>query len=162
MIIRSLFIEEVKQASDLADLVYSKEFYESLTNYENKFLFFPFGFLGLFNSTSNSELKGYIIGHPWNGLEPVKLNTPVKLKGFPDIFYIHDVVISPDQGYRGKGYSKELMKALLDVGKSFGFSRFLGVAVNEKGKNLAEQFGFKSISEITYSGALSWKMIKVD
>lgn len=162
MIIRPLFAEEVERASELADLVYPTDFYESQEVFENKFLFFPLGFLGLFNSDKNSELRGYIIGHPWHGLEPVKLNSPIELKGPADLFYIHDVLISPYECYRGKGHSKELVKSILEIGRNSGFSKFLCVAVNERGKGLMEKFNFKPLLEIPYGGALSWKMFKED
>ena len=154
--IRNLKKSEIKLASDLADSIYPKELEESFETFENKFLFYPAGFLGYF---IDGKLIGYIVGHSWKGNDLVPLNYVIKEIKNPDGFYIHDVAISPE--YQGRGYGKELMKAIIELAIKEGFRKFLLVAVNEKSKGMIEKFGFKVSNKLEYSpGIIGYKMIK--
>jgi ribosomal protein S18 acetylase RimI-like enzyme len=157
--IRQITFQEVKTASDLADLVYPSELGESLESFQKRFSFYPPGFLGYFVSDA---LVGYITGHPWKGNDVVPLNydfaSPVKE---PDRFYIHDVAIAAE--HRGKLYSKLLFNSLLNKGRYEGFGKFMCVAVSGAGKKLAETFGFGAVAEIQYADKVKgYKMVKED
>lgn len=155
--IRKLKLAEVKLASDLADSVYPHELFESLKTFENKFIFFPDCFLGLF---INGKLEGYIVGHPWKGEELVPLNYKFGNNSEEyDCFYLHDIVVSPN--YRRKGYGAKLTKAILDIGQKKGFNKFLLVAVNDKSRKMCEKFGFRVIKKVEYApNVQGFKMIK--
>jgi len=155
IMIRQLRKKEVKTASDLGDSIYPDELGESLKSFENKFLFYPEGFLGYF---VGKKLIGYIIGHPWKGEKVVPLDYLGKFPKNPDCFYVHDVAVNPS--YRGKGYGKELVKNIIIVGKKKGFKKFMFVAVNEIVRTLCENHGFVKVADILYGhNVKSYKMM---
>jgi ribosomal protein S18 acetylase RimI-like enzyme len=83
-----------------------KEYGESFTIYENKFLTSPEGCYVY----DDNGIKGYIISHPWNVLYPPKLNT-LLIKVEINCWFIHDIVILPE--YRGKGIADEIIQKIL-------------------------------------------------
>jgi len=145
--IRALNSEEVRNASDLADLVYPGELYESLECFENKRNFYPKGFLGLF---VNGEFEGYVVCHPWNSDKEVPLNSMLNEKNRGNVFYVHDLVINESQ--RGMGYGKMLLERAVKIGIDEGYQMFMLVAVNELVKKMAEKIGFKANEGISYNG----------
>ncbi len=157
--IRQLTAQEVKSASDLADLIYPPELGESLESFQKKFSFYPPGFLGCFVADT---LVGYIVGHPWKGDGVVPLNYdfahPVEE---PDCFYIHDVAVIHE--HRGKSYSKFLFNSILEIGRDEDFRKFMCVAVSDAGKRLVETLGFRAVAEIQYADKVKgYKMVKKD
>jgi len=154
--IRSLKKEEVRKASELADLTYSPELYESLEVFERKREFFPEGFLGLF---INNQFFGYIICHPWNSDKEVKLNYLLREEDRGDWFYIRDLVI--EKSKRERGYGEKMLSYCIRLGERRGFRKFMLVAVNEADKDIAKKLEFKIDKEINYNGIKAFRMKRI-
>lgn len=65
------------------------------------------------------------------------------------LFYIHDIVINPNE--KGKGLGKSLMTSLLEVGRTAGFNKFMAIAVSEDGRRILEKFDFSVVEQIQYA-----------
>ena len=151
--IKRLKKEEIKLAIDLGNQIYPAEFHESLESFENKFSFFPDGFLGYF---VNQEMIGYCIGHPWRGEDLVPLDYRGTFPKGSDCFYLHDVAVHPD--YRRQGFGKELVDTLLEVGGGEGFEKFMLVAINDASRKMCEKIGFRVCEKVLYGENPAYRM----
>lgn len=71
--------------------------------------------------------QGYILSHPWRGAPP-KLNSLLRALPAPDVYYIHDLSVLPDQ--RGSGAASQVVLDVLEQARGDGLSRAALVAVN--------------------------------
>lgn len=67
----------------------------------------------------NGQLGGYLISHPWRGLISPPLNTLLEsLPAPPDQWYIHDLVVAPEE--RGKGHAQTGIALAEDAARKAG------------------------------------------
>lgn len=71
--------------------------------------------------------QGYVLSHPWRGAPP-KLNSLLRALPAPDVYYIHDLSVLPQQ--RGSGAASQVVRDLLEHARGEGFTRAALVAVN--------------------------------
>lgn len=73
------------------------------------------------------EPQGYILSHPWRGAPP-KLNSLLRALPVPDVYYIHDLSVLPEQ--RGSGAASQVVHDVLEQARGEGLSLAALVAVN--------------------------------
>lgn len=72
--------------------------------------------------------QGYVLSHPWRGVPP-KLNSLLRALPVPDVYYIHDLSVLPDQ--QGSGAASQVVRDLLRQARGEGLARATLVAVNQ-------------------------------
>lgn len=77
--------------------------------------------------SDQGDVLGYLLSHPWNGVEPPKLFEPLSDIGNSDSLYLHDMAVSSRS--KGQGLGRSMMAELIKVAVMKGIKRITLVAV---------------------------------
>ncbi len=94
-------------------------------------------------SSSNGELLGYLLAHPWSGTFPPKLFEPLPNIEQGEYLYLHDMAISPQS--KGKGIGRMMASKLFGVAQNKGINRVILVAV-QGSESFWSKVGFHEVN----------------
>ena len=100
-----------------------------------------------FVSLSDQDLVlGYLLAHPWSGLQPPKLFEPLPNTTVREYLYLHDMAVSSQS--KGQGVGRAMFEELVSVALGTGISKIRLVAV-QGSSSFWSLLGFKEIPGVT-------------
>lgn len=85
---------------------------------------------------------GYLLAHPWSGIEPPKLFEPLPSVETNEHLYLHDMAISPQS--KGQGVGRAIVLKLFEIAQKKGIKKISLVAV-QGSDSFWSRFGFEKV-----------------
>lgn len=85
---------------------------------------------GCFVLDTPGGLEGYLVAYPWRADAAPALNTGIEaIPADARVLYLHDLALTP--AVRGQGWSKPILRTVVDLAKADGWPTVALVAVND-------------------------------
>lgn len=137
LVIRNMKEADLEQIMLIQSECYTDVAPESRASLQNKLILSPDT---CWVGETNNNLIAYLICHPWGIGTIPSLDTQLsELPKSKEIFYIHDLSVSPKE--RGLGFAYKLVEHALSAAKAIGFNKAALVAVQDS-STFWGKFGF--------------------
>lgn len=117
---------DLDRVSEIAAIGFPDHF-EGRDCFENRLSLNP---AGCFVLETSGGLEGYLVAYPWRADAAPALNTMIDaIPSDASVLYLHDLALTP--AVRGRGWSKPILRTIVDLARADGWSTVALVAVND-------------------------------
>lgn len=122
---RPMHISDIPAVTAISDAVHG-DYTEAAAIYAERLRLYP---AGCWLLERDGKATGYLISHPWAGIQPPALNHPIQALPQPaDHYYLHDLALLPHA--RGAGAAQAAIGIVQDQARRAGLTRLALTAVN--------------------------------
>lgn len=117
---------DLDRVSEIAAIGFPDHF-EGRDCFENRLDLNP---TGCFVLETAEGLEGYLVAYPWRADAAPALNTVIEaIPEGASVLYLHDLALTP--AVRGQGWSRPILRTVVDLAKASGWPTVALVAVND-------------------------------
>lgn len=122
---RPMVTADIPAVTAISDAVHG-DYTEAAAIYVERLIFYP---AGCWLLERDGKAIGYLISHPWAGIQPPALNHVIQaLPERANHYYLHDLALLPSA--RGTGAAQAAIGIVQDQARRAGFTRIALTAVN--------------------------------